>query len=885
MAPFAPSPGDRGWTPRLLRTAMRYLSRHGRRASRPRPVGAFPLAPQFSGEVQLVLNHRRRIVFASGSLETTFGLALDDTVGERLVDLLHAEDVAAFDRAWTAAVEPGADGSGDGTDHDQAVDTAAAADDGAGGTVERLELRVRHADGTWRTCEAVVRDHSDSWTLAGVVVALHDVTEQRRAQEAFAIRSARYDALAQQLTEVIVTLDDDLRVRSVGANVSVRYGHDRADLLGRSLVDLVHPADRFSTLVDLEEALSGGGGHSVVARLEHADGSWVATELAVADPRHRAEIGAISITLRDVTGRVVAERERDRLVAIMGATPDLVTMVGRDGRLLYANTAATEFLTLGPDEVGASTPMTRAELPRWALDRYRTEAVPALRSSGRWQGELALLREGIEVPLSCVLVAHRDDDGRIDRISAISRDISDTKLFEERLRHQASHDALTGLPNRVLLMDRLEMALARTARLATGVAVLFCDVDRFKVVNDSLGHTSGDDLLQEVADRLVHSVRPGDTVARFGGDEFVLLCSDLSSPRDAVVLSERMQAAVREPIQLGDAEVVVTLSIGIAYDERGVSQPAALVRDADAAMYRAKSRGRDRAEVFDDALRRRALDRLDTESGLRRAIDEGRLVVHYQPVIDLRDDKVSGFEALMRWEHPERGLLAPAEFMEVAEETGLIVPLGRHLFAEACRQTVDWQQGQGRDGLSVFVNFSARQLRHAEVVQDVAIVLEETGIDPACVQLEVTEHVLLDDEDVAVAQIAAMKDLGLKIVIDDFGTGYSSLAYLQRFPVDLLKVDRSFVSGVTYGEGDAAIVRGVIDLAHRLGLTAVAEGVESDAQVDTLRELGCERAQGYLLGRPAAGPAQTAFLAGRGVGGERTLRRSDEAGETGAGAA
>ncbi len=298
----------------------------------------------------------------------------------------------------------------------------------------------------------------------------------------------------------------------------------------------------------------------------------------------------------------------------------------------------------------------------------------------------------------------------------------------------------------------------------------------------------------------------------------------------------------------------MTLSIGIAYDESGVSRPDALVRDADAAMYRAKSSGRDRAEVFDDALRRRAMDRLDIESGLRRAVDEGRLVVHYQPVIDLRDDQVSGFEALMRWEHPERGLLAPAEFMEVAEETGLIVPLGRHLFAEACRQTVAWQQGPACGDLGVYVNFSAAQLRHEAVVQDVAVVLDDTGIDPACVQVEVTEHVLLDDEDVAVSQIAALKDLGVKIVIDDFGTGYSSLAYLRRFPVDLLKVDRSFVSGVNGGTGDAAIVRGVIDLAHRLGLTAVAEGVESADQVATLRDLGCERAQGYLLGRPAPAP-------------------------------
>ncbi len=567
---------------------------------------------------------------------------------------------------------------------------------------------------------------------------------------------------------------------------------------------------------------------------------------------------------------------RDHLEAILAAATDLVTTVDRVGRLVYANPAATAFFGIGTDGVDVW-----GGPPRWAVERYQNEIQPALRSQGRWEGELALTRHGEEIPVFSILVAHRGLDGRIESISAITRDLSETRRREASLQHHFTHDELTGLPNRTLLMDRLGVALARSARLTTGVAVLCCDLDRFKVVNEGLGAEGADEVLLQVAERLTESVRPGDTVARFGSDEFVLLCSDLTSPRDAVVLSERIQEAVRAPITVGDNELVVTLSIGIAYDETGVGRSEALVRDADAAMYRAKSSGRDRAEVFDDALRHRALDRLDTESGLRRAVDEGRLVVHYQPVIDLRDDRVSGFEALMRWEHPERGLLAPAEFMEVAEETGLIVPLGRHLFAEACQQTVAWQRGPGGEQLGVYVNFSAAQLRHESVVQDVAVVIDDTGIDPACVQVEVTEHVLLDDEDVAVSQIAALKDLGVKIVIDDFGTGYSSLAYLRRFPVDLLKVDRSFVSGVNGGTGDAAIVRGVIDLAHRLGLAAVAEGVESADQVATLRDLGCERAQGYLLGRPATGPTQTAFLAAQATPG----RRAGPTGLPGAGAA
>ncbi len=573
------------------------------------------------------------------------------------------------------------------------------------------------------------------------------------------------------------------------------------------------------------------------------------------------------------------EHDHDHLDAILAVATDLVTTVDRAGRLVYANPAAEAFFGVGRPE---SSDRWGAP-PRWAVQRYQDEIRPALRSTGRWEGELALTRDGDEIPVACVLVAHRGEDGRIDRVSAITRDLSETRRREASLQHHFTHDELTGLPNRTLLMDRLGVALARSPRLHTGVAVLCCDLDRFKVVNEGLGAEGADEVLLQVTERLAESVRPGDTVARFGGDEFVLLCSDLTSPRDAVVLSERIQEGVRAPIAVGGTELVVTLSIGIAYDETGQSRPEALVRDADAAMYRAKAGGRDRTEVFDDALRHRALDRLDTESGLRRAVDDGRLVVHYQPVIELRDDRVSGFEALMRWEHPERGMLAPAEFMEVAEETGLIVPLGRHVFAEACRQTVAWQQGSAGADLGVYVNFSAAQLRHTTVVEDVALVLDDTGIDPTCVQVEVTEHVLLDEEDVAVSQISALKDLGVKIVIDDFGTGYSSLAYLRRFPVDLLKVDRSFVAGVNRGTGDEAIVRGVIDLAHRLGLVAVAEGVEFADQVRTLRELGCERAQGYFLGRPATGPTQTAFLATRTPG--RRLDLRDPVAHPGAGAA
>jgi len=476
-------------------------------------------------------------------------------------------------------------------------------------------------------------------------------------------------------------------------------------------------------------------------------------------------------------------------------------------------------------------------------------------------------------------VAHRDADGRVGRVTAITRErVADAPA------DTPGRDELTGLADRGVFLDGLATALDGAGDAHRGVAVLSCDLDGFRVVNEGLGAAAGDEVLRRVAERMAASVLPHDLVARFGTDEFAVLCTGLTSPREAVARSERIQTAVRRPLAVAGSEVVPTLSVGIAYDDRGASRPEALVRDAEAARLRAKARGRDRAEVFDDDQRRRALTRLDTEAGLRRAVAEGRVVVHYQPVIDLRDDRVTGFEALMRWEHPERGLLAPGDFMTVAEDTGLIVELGRHLFTTACHQAVAWQQHHD-ERLAIFVNFSASQLRHPTVVDDVRLVLTETGIDPTRVQIELTEHALLHDEDAAGARVAALKDLGLRIAIDDFGTGYSSLSYLQRFPVDLLKVDRSFVAGVARDGDDAAIVRGVIELAHRLGLDSVAEGVETPDQVNTLRALGCERAQGYLLGRPADADTQTAFLTTRAL--TPHLRAVDDppssaAGDTGA---
>jgi diguanylate cyclase (GGDEF)-like protein len=454
--------------------------------------------------------------------------------------------------------------------------------------------------------------------------------------------------------------------------------------------------------------------------------------------------------------------------------------------------------------------------------------------------------------------------GRVDEV-LIARSIRyaiERKRAEVALAHQALHDPLTELPNRALFLDRLEQALARAQRSSVNVAVLFLDLDRFKVVNDSLGHEAGDRLLVDVANRLRGVVRPGDTVARFGGDEFTILC-DVRGERDAVLIAERVAAAVEAPFTLDDNEAFLTTSLGIALTTGRVDARAeALIRDADAAMYRAKERGKSRYELFDSNMRASAVDRLEIENALHRALDRGEFRVFYQPAVDLLTGEPIGVESLVRWQHPERGLVGPDEFIALTEETGLIVPLGAWVLREACRQWKVWEES-GTPAPRIAVNLSTRQLGQPDLVEVVADVLEETGMDPAQLSLEITESTVLEDTESALGTLEALKRQGVRISLDDFGTGYSSLALLKRLPVDELKVDRSFVMGLGRDPKDSPIVSTVVGLAEALGLAAIAEGVETAAQAEELRRIGCRLAQGFYFARPQPAERTTPLLGGR----------------------
>jgi len=422
----------------------------------------------------------------------------------------------------------------------------------------------------------------------------------------------------------------------------------------------------------------------------------------------------------------------------------------------------------------------------------------------------------------------------------------------EQLTRQAFRDALTGLPNRALFMDRLSHGLTRARRRHEHVAVLFLDLDRFKVINDTLGHTVGDQLLVEVSNRLASSLRPGDTVARLGGDEFGLLLEDVAEAETAETVALRIESELAKPLSFEGREVFVTASIGIALSSERLGTPEEVLRDADLAMYHAKAKGKARHEFFDGTMSAPALDRMDLEMDLRSAISRHEFRLYYQPIFRLDTGRVTEVEALIRWQHEKRGLLQPDAFIGLTEETGLIIPIGQWVLGEACRQARAWQIEFPRNPqLVMSVNLSAKQFQHPRLIEEITNALSESGLEPACLKLEITESVVMQDAPATLAKLRELKELGIRLAIDDFGTGYSSLGYLKRFPVDTLKIDRSFVKGLSHESGDSAIVRAVITVAKSLNMDVTAEGIETDQQRLELKALGCDQGQGFLFARPA----------------------------------
>jgi diguanylate cyclase (GGDEF)-like protein/PAS domain S-box-containing protein len=568
----------------------------------------------------------------------------------------------------------------------------------------------------------------------------------------------------------------------------------------------------------------------------------------------------------------VAERTRaedalraseDRYRRLSDATSEALA-IHRHGIVLEVNAAFARLFGYEAEEC----------VGRPVLDFASPETAAALRGGG-YQADsrtpmevVALASDGTTFPVEVAWRQIPYPDGRPADVVVV-RDLREQRRLEAELSRSAFYDSLTGLPNRALLLDRVSHALSFIRPEEDGpIGFILLDLDRFKVINESLGHAAGDRLLDLVGRRLSECLRPGDTVARFGGDEFAVLLDAVGDVNDALHVAERIEAELRAPFDLDGRDTFIAASMGIALGRSGSTQPGELLRDAEIALYRAKADVTTRHTLFEPGMNAAVAERLDLENDLRRAVERDQLRLHYQPLVDLGSGRIVGLEALVRWQHPTRGLVAPLSFIPLAEETGLILPIGRWVLETACRQAQAWQVAfPAEPPILISVNLSAQQFAGAELVDQVSAILTETGLQPACLELEITESVLMDESDAGVRALQALRDIGVKLVLDDFGTGYSSLSYLKHLPLDTIKIDRSFVGELTGDDANVAIVHAVISLAHGLGIDVVAEGIETAEQLARLRELGCDRGQGYYYAKPlpASGVAHL-LRAGRPLG-------------------
>ncbi|MFL6258109.1 MAG: EAL domain-containing protein [Thermoanaerobaculia bacterium] len=683
-----------------------------------------------------------------------------------------------------------------------------------------------------------------------------DITARKAAEAALRKSEERYHGLFEGVPVGLYRTTPAGRMLDANSALVRILGYpDLESLLETQVGDLyLDPEDRSRWQRSFAES---GPVQSFEARVRRRlDGAVIWVRFTVRAVRGEAgEILHYEGALEDVTGRRNAEEalraSEERFRSLVQNASDLISILDADGTVRYESPSHQRVLGLEPEThvgrslVGLVHPEDRhviEEALRQLLDRPDDVVTFEHRlrhRDGSWRVIESTASNLLGQPAVAGLVLN-------------SHDITDRKRAEEKLLHDALHDELTGLPNRALFMDRLRQSMERSRREPERLtAVLFLDLDRFKIVNDSLGHLVGDELLTQITSSLAAALRPSDTIARVGGDEFAILLEGGRDVSDAVRVADRIHDRLAAPINLRGHEVFVTASIGIAVHTPEYHRPEDLLRDADTAMYRAKSQGRACHVVFNRVMHRFVMARLQLETDLRRAVERGQLRVYYQPFVDLASGEVTGFEALLRWLHPRRGLLPPEEFLSVAEETGLIVPIGRFVLLEGCRQIRELQIKHPELGaLKLSVNLSNKQFFQADLFNQIEEALTVSGLDPACLGLEITEGVIIRHADSAASRFSRLKSLGVQLYLDDFGKGYSSLNYLHRFPMDILKIDRSFVSRIEEAEGNLAIVRAIVTLAHQLGMEVVAEGIQTEEQRIRLRTLGCEYGQGFFLSEP-----------------------------------
>jgi diguanylate cyclase (GGDEF)-like protein/PAS domain S-box-containing protein len=672
---------------------------------------------------------------------------------------------------------------------------------------------------------------------------------------------ARFRSLVQNSSDVITVIEADTTIRYQSPSVERVLGYGPDDLVGTKLEGLIHPEDDAKVSAFHEGSISWRRSTSsrIEYRLRHADGSYRYVDNVRTNLLDDPDVRGIVINSRDVTdNKRAAEALRDseeRLRFLVEHVPSVVytAETGPHGRWLYVSPQIEALLGFTAQEWMSDPERWWKQLHPDDRDAVIDDEEALLLGSEDRSHAIEyrmMTRDGRTIWINDDATIIRDEHGTALHWSGVLSDITDRKALELQLQHQAFHDSLTGLANRALFSDRVKHALQRAQRGGEQVAVLFLDLDDFKTINDSLGHVTGDELLVAVASRLRRCLRPADTIARLSGDEFAILL-EAENVDSASVIAERIVRAIEEPIALGDREVTVHASVGIELGDRRRHSADDLLRNADVAMYVAKGKGKARFEVFDSSMHAAAVQRLEIGADLQRALANREFVIHYQPIVGLQESGIVGMEALIRWQHPQRGLVSPLDFIPIAEETGLIIPIGRWVIEEAAKQAKRWQAASPHgEAFTMSVNVSARQLMRAEIVDEVASALRESGIPPQTLILEITESVLMNDRSAAIARLTQLRELGVRVAVDDFGTGYSSLGYLSSLPIDILKIDKSFIDRVAAGSEDSAIAKAVIKLGSSLSLTVVAEGIEAADQATALRAMQCHRGQGFYFSEP-----------------------------------
>ncbi len=692
----------------------------------------------------------------------------------------------------------------------------------------------------------------DDGRLAGVVTSFSDISRLKEI-EAILVRSRDYHlALLESFPALVWRAGTDARCNYFNQTWLEFTGRRLEEELGDGWAEGVHPDDLPACLASYRAHFEARRPFALEYRLRRHDGAyrWI---LDIGRPFQDVDGGFAGYlgACFDVTDRREAD-DRLRLAArVFEESGEAIMITDADERIVEVNRACCDITGYSAAELVGKTPAVLASGRHDAEFFQRLHQ--ALGREGYWHGEIWNRKKSGEIfPSWMGVSAVRDGGGQVSHYLGIFSDITEKKSSQARIEYMSHHDALTGLPNRLLFRERFDLALAYAQRTGNKVALLCIDVDRFKAINDSLGHAVGDDLLRSVAKRLRDCIRDTDTLSRQGGDEFLVVLGAMKDDEAASQVADKMMAAVARPFQVQSHELSISLSVGIAVYPSDGSDYETLLKMADTAMYHAKETGRNAYRFFDQRMNSNAAERLETANGLRRALARNEFRLHYQPQVDIASGRVIGVEALIRWQNPEAGLISPAQFIPVAEDSGLIVPIGEWVINEACRQAIAWQAAGGPE-ITVAVNLSAIQFRRGDIEQTVMGALARSGLDPRCLELELTESLLLSDTDHVLATVHRLKALGIRLSIDDFGTGYSSLAYLKRFAVDRLKIDQSFVRDMSTDPDAASIVRAIIQMARSLNLKTVSEGVEDERLLDYLRVLHCDEAQGYFFARPMPG--------------------------------